>query len=154
VDEQAAAQKRTEADRAKFVESLAFNEKIIAEFRENGGVVGQPFEGAPILLLTTTGAKSGAERTNPLVYLPDGDRYVVCASAGGAPKNPSWYHNLVAHPQAIIEVGTEKFPVAAEIVSEPERTELYARQAAARPGFADYEKATSRVIPVVALTRI
>jgi deazaflavin-dependent oxidoreductase (nitroreductase family) len=130
-----------------------FNDRIIEEFRANSGVVGGPFAGAPMLLLATTGAKSGAHRTNPLVYLPDGDRYIIFASKGGAPNNPDWYHNLVAHPETTVEIGTETIPVTAVVVTGEERDRLYAAQAALRPAFADYEAKTTRKIPVVALNR-
>jgi deazaflavin-dependent oxidoreductase (nitroreductase family) len=130
-----------------------FNTKIIDEFRANGGKVGGPFEGAPMVLLTTTGAKSGKPHTTPLVYLRDGERLVVFASMGGAPKNPAWYHNLVAHSEASVEVGTEKYPVKATVTSGTERDELFARQKALFPAFAQYEKNTTRTIPVIALER-
>lgn len=130
-----------------------FNQKVIAEFRANAGRVGGPFAGATVLLLHSTGAKSGAERINPLVYLPDGDHWVIIASKGGAPKHPDWYHNLVAHPNASIEVGTGTIAVEAKLVTGPERDELYARQVARFATFGDYEKATTRKIPVFRLTR-
>jgi deazaflavin-dependent oxidoreductase (nitroreductase family) len=130
-----------------------FNQRIIAEFHANGGTVGGPFAGAPMLLLTTTGAKSGTLRTTPLVYLPDGDRLVVIASKGGAPKHPAWYHNLVAHPDVTVEVGSETLPVRAAVLSGEERDRLYARQAGLRPAFAEYQAKTTRRIPVVALER-
>src|SRR5436190_11887574 len=124
-----------------------FNQRIIDEFHANGGKVGGPFEGAPMVLLTTTGAKSGKQRINPLVYLPDGDRFVIIASKGGAPTNPDWYYNLVAHPETTIEVGTETIPVRAEVLSGEERDRLYAKQAADRPAFAEYQAKTKRRIP-------
>ena len=130
-----------------------FNQRIIAEFRANGGTVGGPFAGAPMLLLTTTGARSGEQRTTPLVYLPDGDRLVVIASKGGAPTHPAWYHNLVAHPDVTVEVGSETLPVRAAVLSGEERDRLYARQAGLRPAFAEYQAKTTRRIPVVALER-
>ena len=130
-----------------------WNSKIIEEFRTNGGKVGGPFEGASLLLLTTTGAKSGQRRTTPLVYLPDGDRMIIFASKAGAPTNPDWYHNLVAHPQVTIEVGTETFEAASVVITGEERDRLYAQQAARNPGFAEYEKKTTRQIPVIALER-
>jgi deazaflavin-dependent oxidoreductase (nitroreductase family) len=130
-----------------------FNTKIIREFRENDGKVGGPFEGAPVLLLTSTGAKSGQERVNPMMYLRDGTRLVVFASKGGAPTNPDWYHNLVAHPDASVEVGAERFSVRATVLSGAERDSLYARQAKLYPGFAEYEAKTTRTIPVIALER-
>jgi deazaflavin-dependent oxidoreductase (nitroreductase family) len=130
-----------------------FNARIIKEFRSGGGTLGGPFAGAPLLLLTTTGAKTGKQRTNPLAYLPDGDRVVVFASKAGAPTNPDWYHNLLAHPDVTIEIDGETRPVRAVVVKGPERDELFARQKQAMPGFADYEAKTDRVIPVIALER-
>lgn len=131
-----------------------WNAKIIEEFRNNEGRVGGQFEGAPILLLHTTGAKSGAERVNPMMYLSDGDRYLVFASKAGAPSNPDWYHNLAAHPEVSVEVGAETFSARASILEGEERTRLYARQAELYPGFAEYQEKTDRVIPVVALERV
>jgi deazaflavin-dependent oxidoreductase (nitroreductase family) len=128
-----------------------FNTKIIEEFRANGGKVGGPFAGAPLVLVTTTGAKTGATRTTPLVYLPDGDRIVIFASKGGAPTNPAWYHNLVAHPEATAEVGGETRRVRAEVLTGEERDRLFAEQARRMPNFAQYAANTTRVIPVVAL---
>jgi deazaflavin-dependent oxidoreductase (nitroreductase family) len=130
-----------------------FNQRIIEEFRANGGVVGGMFAGAPMILLTTTGAKSGQRRTTPLVYLPDDDRFIIIASKGGAPAHPAWYHNLVAHPETTVEVGTETIPVTAVVVTGEERDRLYAKQAALRPAFAEYQAKTTRRIPVVALHR-
>jgi deazaflavin-dependent oxidoreductase (nitroreductase family) len=130
-----------------------WNSKIIEEFRTNGGKVGGTFEGAPLLLLTTTGAKSGQRRTTPLVYMPDGDRMIIFASKAGAPTNPDWYHNLVAHPQVTVEVGAETFDVTAVVTTGGERNRLYAQQAARNPGFAEYETKTTRQIQVIALER-
>jgi deazaflavin-dependent oxidoreductase (nitroreductase family) len=130
-----------------------FNASVIAEFRAHGGRVGGPFEGAPLLLLTSTGAKSGEERTTPVMYLPDGERMVIFASKAGAPTNPAWYHNLVANPTATVELGTESFQARARIASGGERAELYNRQAELRPQFADYAEKTTREIPVVVLER-
>jgi deazaflavin-dependent oxidoreductase (nitroreductase family) len=130
-----------------------FNASVIAEFRAHGGRVGGPFEGAPLLLLTSTGAKSGEERTTPVMYLPDGERMVIFASKAGAPTNPAWYHNLVANPTATVEVGTESFQVQARVATVEERAELYNRQAELRPQFADYAEKTTREIPVVVLER-
>lgn len=130
-----------------------FNLGIIKEFRENGGETFGPFKGRPLLLLTTKGAKSGNESTTPLVYSKDGDRYVIIASMGGAPKSPAWYHNIVANPAVTLEVGTEKFSATASIAEEPERTRLYNAQAEMMPAFKDYEQKTTRKIPVVVLTR-
>jgi deazaflavin-dependent oxidoreductase (nitroreductase family) len=131
-----------------------WNQKIIEEFRSSGGKVGGQFAGAPLLLLTTTGAKSGQKRTTPIMYLPEGDRMAVFASKAGAPTNPDWYHNLVAHPRASVEVGTETFEVEAEVADREERDRLYAIQAERYPGFAEYEAKTTRVIPVVILKRV
>jgi deazaflavin-dependent oxidoreductase (nitroreductase family) len=128
-----------------------FNQSIVDEFRANGGKVGGPFEGAPMLLLTTTGAKSGQARTAPLVYLPDGDRYVVFASKAGAPTNPDWYHNLVANPSVSVEVGSDRTDADAVVLTGEERDQLFAKQAERMPGFKDYQDKTTRVIPVVAL---
>jgi deazaflavin-dependent oxidoreductase (nitroreductase family) len=130
-----------------------FNAQVIAEFRDNHGKVGGNFEGAPLLLLHSVGAKSGETRISPMMYLPDGDRFLVFASKGGAPSNPDWYHNLKANPDATIEVGDDTIDVRAEELPRAERDEKYAEQAARYPGFADYEKKTDRVIPVLALTR-
>lgn len=106
-----------------------------------------------MLLLTTMGAKSGQRRTTPLVYLPDGDRWVIIASKGGAPRNPGWYHNLLAYPDTTIEVGTETIPVTAREIRGAECDRLYAEQARLRPAFAEYQAKTSRTIPVIALER-
>jgi deazaflavin-dependent oxidoreductase (nitroreductase family) len=130
-----------------------FNTKIIEEFRSNDGVVGGQFEGAPLLLLTTTGAKSGQPRVAPMMYRPEGDRLYVFASKAGAPTNPDWYHNLVANPEVSVEVGKEQFEAHATVVDRAERDRIYAEQAAVYPGFAEYEAKTDRVIPVVALDR-
>jgi deazaflavin-dependent oxidoreductase (nitroreductase family) len=131
-----------------------WNRGIIDEFRANGGQVGGQFAGAPLLLLTTTGAKSGLPRTNPMMYLADGDRLVVFASKAGAPTNPDWYHNLVANPTATVEVGTDRYEVDATVTTGEERDRLFARQAGLYPGFAEYEEKTTRTIPVVVLTRV
>jgi deazaflavin-dependent oxidoreductase (nitroreductase family) len=130
-----------------------WNKQIIVEFRANAGKVGGNFEGATMLLLHTTGAKSGAERINPLVYLPDGDNWVIIASKGGAPKHPDWYHNLIALPEASIEAGTETIKVDVKEVTGPERDDLYAKQVARFASFGDYPKMTTRKIPVFRLTR-
>ena len=130
-----------------------FNRRIIEEFRANEGRVGGPFEGAPMLLLHTTGARSGAERVSPVVYQPDDSRWVVFASKGGAPTNPDWFHNLRARPDATIEVGTDTVPVVARVAEGDERERLWSRQKERMPGFADYEQKTTREIPVVVLER-
>ncbi|MET8777196.1 nitroreductase family deazaflavin-dependent oxidoreductase [Nocardia sp. NPDC004654] len=131
-----------------------FNAQVIEEFRANGGRVGGMFEGRTnMVLITTTGAKSGRQVTNPLVYLPDGDRMVLVASNGGADRHPAWYHNLRAKPELTVEVGTEKFHAAAEFVTGAERDELYDRMVELMPAFGDYRAKTTRVIPVVAVQR-
>ncbi len=130
------------------------NKKIIEEFRANGGKVGGPFEGRTLLLLHTKGAKSRQERINPVACIRDDDRLVVIASKGGAPTHPDWYYNVVANPLVTIEVGTEKFQVRATISEEPERTRLYNKMIEMMPGFADYRSKTTRVIPVIVLTRV
>jgi len=129
-----------------------YNEQVIEEFRANSGEVGGPFEGMPMLLLHHRGAKSGAERINPLAYLMEDGRYVVFATKGGSPQHPAWYHNLKAHPEVTIEVGTETINATASEVTGEERDRLYRMQAERRPAFAEYERKTDRVIPVVSLT--
>lgn len=131
----------------------AFNSGIVEEFRANAGVVGGPFEGAPMILVTHTGAKSGIERTTPLVYSQDGDAYVIIASKGGHPQHPAWFHNLVANPTVQVEVGAERFTATARVAEQPERDRLYAAQAALMPNFTEYQEKTDRVIPVVVLER-
>jgi deazaflavin-dependent oxidoreductase (nitroreductase family) len=128
-----------------------WNLKIIDEFRANGGEVGGPFAGAPLLLLHTTGAKTGQERVNPMMYRKVDGGYAVFASKGGAPTNPDWYHNLVAHPSVQAEIGTETIPLVARVASEAERTPIWAAQKTEYPGFQDYEDKTARQIPVVIL---
>jgi deazaflavin-dependent oxidoreductase (nitroreductase family) len=128
-----------------------FNTRIIREFRENGGKVGGPFQGAPLLLLHTTGAHSGTERVNPVMYGRDGDNYVVFASKGGAPSNPAWYHNLLAHPDVSAEIGGETVRLSARIAEGEERDRIWTPWKTANPGFADYEAKTTRQIPVVIL---
>jgi len=128
------------------------NTQVIEEFRANRGRVGGPFEGMPLLLLHHTGARSGRARVNPVAYLADGGRQVIFASKAGAPTNPDWYHNLKAHPEVTIEVGTETIDVRAEEADGAERDRLYAAMAAERPQFATYQERTERIIPVVVLT--
>jgi len=131
-----------------------FNERIIAEFRANGGKVGGPFEGAPMVLLTTTGARSGRNHTTPLVHLPLGEgRLAVFASKGGAPDHPAWYYNIRVNPEVIVEVRTERYPARARIAQGEERDDLYRRQSELFPAFAEYQRKTARVIPVVVLER-
>ncbi|MFJ5137832.1 nitroreductase/quinone reductase family protein [Streptomyces sp. NPDC088707] len=136
-----------------------FNRQVIEEFRANGGRVGGMFEGAALLLLTTTGARSGRAHTNPAVYVRDGARLLVFASNAGGPKHPAWFHNLSADPYVTVELGTpegtvERFGATAVVTAGEERDRLYAEQAARDPGFAAYQAATDRIIPVVALHRV
>ena len=128
-----------------------FNSKIIEEFRANGGKVGGQFEGAPLLLLHTVGAKSGQPRVNPVMYQRVTDGYAVFASKAGAPANPAWYHNLLAHPEVKAEIGTTTVELRARVAEGQERERIWAAQKAAYPGFADYEEKTTRQIPVVIL---
>lgn len=129
------------------------NQGVIREFRANQGKVGGPMEGMPILLLTMTGAKTGRSLTRPLCYSRDGERLVVIASYGGAPHNPPWYYNLIAHPEVTVEVGTEKFKARAAETSGAERQRLFDAQARLMPFFNDYQKKTKRQLPVLILTR-
>lgn len=130
-----------------------WNSKIIAEFRANEGQVGGQFEGAPVLLLHTTGAKTGRERVHPMMFLDlDGHRYVF-ASKAGADVHPDWYHNLVAHPEVTVEAGTETYRATAAPLADPRRSEVYEEQARRFPGFAEYQQKTARTIPVVELRR-
>ena len=130
-----------------------WNRQIIEEFHANGGDVSGPMAGTPLLLLNTTGAKSGQPRTSPLVYYNENGRLFIFATKAGAPTNPDWYYNLLAHPDVTVEVGTEKFPATSVVLGEEERAQMYAKQATASPRFAEYEKTTSRKIPVVELVR-
>ena len=131
-----------------------WNQRIIEEFRANGGKVGGQFEGAPMILVHHTGRVSGTERVNPLVYLEDGDAFAVFASAAGAPDDPDWYKNLVARPTTTVEVGGETFEVAVREATGDERDAIYERQKQRMPGFAEYEtKAAPRRIPVLLLER-
>jgi deazaflavin-dependent oxidoreductase (nitroreductase family) len=130
-----------------------WNEGIIQEFRANKGKVGGRFAGLPILLLHHTGAKTRRVRINPLAYQADGQRFVVFGSKGGAPTNPDWYHNLLANPEATIEVGTDTIPVRARVAEGEERERIWNRQKERMPGFAAYEQRTRRQIPVIILER-
>ena len=130
------------------------NMGIIQEFRANGGKVSGPFEGRSLLLLHTTGAKSGQPRINPVACIRDGDRLVIIASKGGAPTNPDWYHHILANPLVTVETGSEQFQARAIIAAEPERTRLYGKMVAMMPGFAEYQHKTTRVIPVIILTPV
>ena len=130
------------------------NQKIIDEFRANHGKVGGRFEGRTLLLLHTLGTKSEKERNNPVAYVRDDDRFVVIASKGGAPTNPDWYYNILQNPQVTIEVGSEKHQAQAVVAEEPERTRLYNKMVEVMPGFDEYRRRTTRVIPVILLTPI
>lgn len=130
-----------------------FNASIIAEFRQNAGKVGGPFDGAPMVLLTTTGAKSGQARTTPLVYFAEGERRVIFASKAGAPTNPDWFHNIKANPEVTVEIGTETYQATAREIVGAERDRIYAAQSLLMPGFAEYQANTTRLIPVVELVR-
>jgi deazaflavin-dependent oxidoreductase (nitroreductase family) len=129
-----------------------WNTGIIEEFHKNRGKVGGQFEGAPLLLIHSKGARSGKSRVNPVMYLKDGERYLVFCSKGGAPTNPDWYYNLKAHPDVQIEVGDNTMEVHADEVKGPERDRIYAKQASLFPNFAEYQSKTKRVIPVMAFT--
>ncbi|GIJ20851.1 nitroreductase/quinone reductase family protein [Micromonospora lutea] len=131
-----------------------FNQQIINEFRANQGRVGGPFEGSRLILLTTTGIRTGAKHTTPVGYLPDDERILVIASAGGADRHPQWYRNLVADPQVTVEDGVFTYPARAEVLTGAERDRLFARAVAADPGWGEYQAMTSRVIPVVALHQL
>jgi deazaflavin-dependent oxidoreductase (nitroreductase family) len=133
---------------------LEFNKSVIEEFRANEGVCSGPFEGMPMILVTMTGAKSGRELTSPLVCSTNGDDPIIIASKAGAPKNPNWYHNLVANPTCTVEIGTEKWEATAVLTEGDERTRLFDEQAAQMPQCAQYKiDAAPRVIPVFRLTR-
>jgi len=131
-----------------------WNQAIIEEFRANEGKVGGRFEGRTLLLLHTIGAKSHEPRINPVAYVKDGERLVIIASKGGAPTNPDWYYNILAHPSVTVEAGTEQFQVEAVVTEEPERTHLYDKMVEMMPGFAEYREKTTRAIPVIVLTRV
>ncbi|MGK5629325.1 nitroreductase/quinone reductase family protein [Streptomyces sp. URMC 123] len=130
-----------------------FNQQVIEEFRANGGRVGGPFEGGRLLLLTTTGARTGKPHTTPVGYLPDGgERVLVIASAGGAPRHPDWFRNLLAHPRVTVEDGVFTYEADAEVLEGEERDAAFARAVESDPGWAEYQARTDRIIPVVALT--
>lgn len=128
-----------------------WNRGIVEEFRANQGQVGGMWEGRPLLLLTTTGAKSGQRRTSPVMYLRNGERVYVFASKGGAPTNPDWYHNLLAHPEVTVELGDKTYTATAKQVTGPQRDDIYARWSAQYPQFRDYQEKTARTIPVIEL---
>jgi deazaflavin-dependent oxidoreductase (nitroreductase family) len=128
--------------------------KTIEEFRANGGKVGGQFEGAPMLLLHTTGAKTGQERVNPVMYQSVPGGYAVFATKGGAPDNPDWYHNVLTHPRVTAEIGTDTVDLLAKVAEGDERETIWSAQKAAYPGFAEYEQRTTRQIPVIILKPI
>ena len=130
-----------------------YNAQNIAEFRRNHGKVGGWFEGSPLLLIHTYGRRTNKHRVNPVMYLKDGERYLVFASKGGADTHPDWFLNLMAHPDVQMEVGDDTIDAHAENVTGPERDSLYGRQATLYPQFAQYQRKTKRVIPVIALTK-
>jgi deazaflavin-dependent oxidoreductase (nitroreductase family) len=132
---------------------LQLNDGVIAEFRANGGRCGGRWEGNPMILLTTTGARSGKARTSPLTYTTDGDRLVLVASRAGDDRHPDWYHNLVADPDVTVELGTERFAARATVAEEPERTRLLDARIAEMPRFGEYAELTERTIPVVVVER-
>jgi deazaflavin-dependent oxidoreductase (nitroreductase family) len=129
------------------------NRQVIDAFRTNGGKGTGRFESAPLLLLTSTGAKTGQPRTTPLIYATESDRLVIIASKGGAPTHPDWHHNLLANPEVTVELGTEQFPARAEVAVEPERTRLFNAVAEVWPPLRQYQQNTERTIPVITLTR-
>jgi deazaflavin-dependent oxidoreductase (nitroreductase family) len=135
-----------------------WNDTIIKEFRENDGAVGGNFAGSHLLLLSTTGAKTGEQRIAPVMYFTDGDSVYVIASKAGTPENPAWYHNLVAHPEVSVEQSTsdgiKAYPATASVVPREKRDELWAKFTAKAPGFAGYQAKTDRIIPVVELTPV
>jgi deazaflavin-dependent oxidoreductase (nitroreductase family) len=132
-----------------------FNQKLMQDFRANAGKVSDgPFLGRPVLIITTIGARSGIQRETPLVYGEDGKDIFIIASKGGAPAHPAWFHNITANPEVTIELGPDKFAARARVAAGAERDRLYNKQASAMPAFADYEKKTTRQIPVVILERL
>lgn len=147
----------TEIDKDKLVADTAalddFNRSIVEEFRANGGKVGGPFEGGTLLLLHTTGAKSGESRLSPLAYLMIDGKMIIVGSYAGAPKHPAWVHNLRANPKAYIEIGTEAYDVAVRELPENERNATYPKLIELAPVFAEYQAKTTRPIPLFELTR-
>jgi deazaflavin-dependent oxidoreductase (nitroreductase family) len=131
-----------------------FNRNLVEDVRAHGKPTSGPFLGRDVLILSTKGAKSGEERSTPLVYSWDAGHHVIIASKGGAPTHPSWYHNLTAHPIVTVETGKEKFQARARVVDGDDYERLYKQHADINPGFCDYRKKTSRKIPVIVLERI
>lgn len=130
-----------------------YNRRLIEEFRASRGKDGGPMAGRPLLLLTTTGARTGQRRTTPIMYVPDGDRLIVIASNAGAPKHPDWYRNLVAHPDVTVEVGKETFDATASVAEGSERQLLWTRIVESYPFFTDHQAKAGRQIPLVILER-
>jgi deazaflavin-dependent oxidoreductase (nitroreductase family) len=130
-----------------------YNRQVIEEFRANGGKVGGLWEHTPLLLLTTIGARSAERRTTPMGYMPDGDRLIVFASAGGAPTHPGWYHNLLAHPDVTVEVGTQTFDAIAAVTKDSERDRLWIKGVELYPSLAEHQAKTTRQTPVIVLSR-
>jgi deazaflavin-dependent oxidoreductase (nitroreductase family) len=143
----------TDAQKYSKSDLSAWNSQIVEEFHANGGKVGGSFEGHPLLLLTTTGARSGKHHTVPVGYMPDGDRLIIFASNFGGPTNPAWYYNLMAHPEVTVEIGTETFNATAVVLTGEERNQLFARKAEQAPLYAEYQAKMTRTIPVIALQR-
>lgn len=147
----------TELDKDKLVADTAalddFNRGVVEEFRANGGKVGGPFEGGTLLLLHTTGAKSGKSRLSPLAYITIDDKMLIIGSYAGAPRDPAWVHNLRANPRAHIEIGTEAYDVDVRELPDDERDATYPKLTEVAPVFADYQAKTDRAIPLFELTR-
>ncbi len=135
------------------IDQNEYNRKLIEEFRATRSNPDWPFKGRPLLLLSTTGARSGERRTTPMMFMPDGDRLIVFASNAGAPAHPAWYYNLVAHPQVTVEIGNETFDAFAVVTEGAERNRIWSKTVELYPFFADHQAKTTRQIPVVALER-
>lgn len=131
----------------------AYNRQLIEDFRASRSKEAKPLDGRPLLLLTTTGARSNQSRTTPLMYIPDGERLLIIASNAGAPKHPDWYHNLVAHPRVSVEVGNESYEATADVIEGPERESLWKRIIELYPFFVEHQGKITRQIPIVALER-
>lgn len=139
--------------RSEIPDPAEYNRRTAAEFRANHGQVTGDFEGRPILLLTTTGARSGRHHLTPLVYADDGDRLIVCAAAGGQANHPAWYHNLVANPTVRVEVGDDDFLTEAVVTTGADRAAVFAERCASSPAFDEYQKKAGREIPIISLPR-
>ena len=140
-----------EIKRMKDAEFIENNVKVVEEFRANGGKIAGR---APLILMTTKGAKTGQERVYPLMAVPYDDSYLAVASKGGAPTHPQWYHNLMAHPDITVEVGTETFPARAELLSGEERAKAFAKAAQVFPLYSTYQQKTTRELPIFLLKRV